>query len=167
MYLIATDQPDRISSLLENRLSDVGLDTTATDVVLTRMLAVQNTYLKTFQSLGALGLLLGTIGLAIAQLRSAIERRSELGLLQAIGFSKQRVGGTILVESAVQLVIGMGCGTLCAIIAVVPLLIASQTPPPVIEPLLAVVVIATVGMAAGWLSARTVMRMPLLQAMRN
>ncbi len=167
MYLIASDEPDRVSSLLENRLSDVGLDTTSTEVVLARMLAVQNTYLKTFQSLGALGLLLGTIGLAIAQLRSAIERRSELGLLQAIGFSKQRVGRTNLVESAVQLAIGMGCGAMCAIIAVVPLLVASQSPPPVIEPLLSVVCIAAVGMAAGWLSARQVMSMPLLQAMRN
>ena len=166
-YLIATDKPERVSSLLENRLSDVGMDTTSTAVVLTRMLAVQNTYLKTFQSLGALGLLLGTIGLAIAQLRSAIERRSELGLLQAIGFSKQRVGRSILVESAVQLAIGIGCGAVCAIIAVGPLLIASNTPPPVLEPLLAVAGIAIVGMAAGFLSARQVMRMPLLQAMRS
>ena len=34
---------------------------------------MQNTYLSTFQSLGGLGLLLGTIGLAALQLRNVLE----------------------------------------------------------------------------------------------
>ena len=53
---------------------------------LAQFLAVQNTYLSTFQSLGALGLLLGTIGLAVVQLRSVLERRGELALMRAGGF---------------------------------------------------------------------------------
>ncbi len=166
-FLIDTNDPQRISGLLENRLSDLGMDTTSTELVLSRMLAVQNTYLKTFQSLGALGLLLGTIGLAIAQLRSALERRGELGLLQAIGFSRQRVGRSILIENSVQLAIGMGCGALCAVIAVAPLLIVSQTPPPLVQPLVSIAGIAVVGILAGLIAVRQVMRTPLLQAIRG
>ncbi len=45
---------------------------------LMNLMAVQNTYLSTFQSLGGLGLILGTFGLAVVQLRSAMERRGEL-----------------------------------------------------------------------------------------
>ncbi len=44
---------------------------------------VQNTYLSAFQLLGTLGLLLGTIGLGISQLRGAMERRSELAAMRA------------------------------------------------------------------------------------
>jgi acetyl-CoA carboxylase carboxyltransferase component len=41
-------------------------------------LAVQNSYISAFQSLGALGLVLGTFGIAAVQLRSIFERRKEL-----------------------------------------------------------------------------------------
>ena len=49
--------------------------------------AVENTYLSTFQTLGGLGLLVGTVGLAAVLLRNVLERRRELALLarSAIG----------------------------------------------------------------------------------
>ena len=46
-------------------------------------LAVENTYLATFQALGGLGLLLGALGLAVVLLRSVWERRGELALLRS------------------------------------------------------------------------------------
>ena len=47
--------------------------------------AVQNTYLSTFQVLGGLGLLLGSVGLGVVVLRNVLERRGELALLLAVG----------------------------------------------------------------------------------
>ena len=41
---------------------------------------VENTYISTFQTLGALGLLLGTVGLAAVLARNVLERRRELAL---------------------------------------------------------------------------------------
>ncbi len=52
-------------------------------------LAVENTYLATFQALGGLGLLLGAGGLAIVLLRGVWERRSELALLAGAGLSRR------------------------------------------------------------------------------
>ncbi len=92
--------------------------------VLSGMLAVQNTYLRTFQSLGALGLLLGTIGLAVAQLRSVLERRQELAVMRAIGFTRRRLASVVMRETAVLLLLGIGCGALCAVVAV----LASRVP---------------------------------------
>ena len=60
------------------------------------MLAVQNTYLETFQSLGALGLLLGTLGLATVQFRSVLERRQELALMRAAGFRRGRLAKMVM-----------------------------------------------------------------------
>ena len=72
---------------LESTLAEEGFDVVDAREQLAQFLAVQNTYLSTFQSLGALGLLLGTIGLAVVQLRSVLERRGELALMRAGGFT--------------------------------------------------------------------------------
>ena len=82
------DHREPIASALESRLGDIGMDVSDSATVLSGMLAVQNTYLRTFQSLGALGLLLGTIGLAVSQFRSVLERRRELAVMRALGFTR-------------------------------------------------------------------------------
>ena len=69
-----------------NRPSSHGFHVTPTAQRLEAYLAVENTYLSTFQALGGLGLLLGALGLAVVLLRSAWERRGELALMRALGF---------------------------------------------------------------------------------
>ena len=91
---------------------DPGFDATDAAGQLAGFLAVQNTYLSTFQSLGALGLLLGTIGLAVVQLRSVLERRGELALMRATGFRRGRLVRMVVWENAVLLVGWIG-GRLC------------------------------------------------------
>src|SRR5690606_20869754 len=83
-------------------------------------LAVQNTYLSTFQTIGLLGLLLGTIGLAIVQLRSVLERRSELALMRAAGFRRRRLVRMVLWENSVLLLGGLGVGSVAAAVATLP-----------------------------------------------
>ena len=60
--------------------------------------AVQNTYLNTFQVLGGLGLLLGSLGLGVVVMRNVQERKSELALLRAIGFEKRTIKRFVLGE---------------------------------------------------------------------
>ena len=67
---------------------------------------VENTYLSTFQALGGLGLLLGTIGLAAVMFRNVLERRRELALLRAVGYDAASVSTMILAEAALLLVAG-------------------------------------------------------------
>ena len=55
----------KVVSVLEKNLGDQGFDATKTVDRLKDLQAIQNTYLSTFQSLGALGLLLGTFGLML------------------------------------------------------------------------------------------------------
>lgn len=168
-FLIACGEADRepISRALENRLGDVGMDVSDARTVLSGMLAVQNTYLRTFQSLGALGLLLGTIGLAVSQLRSVLERRRELAVLRAIGFTRRRLAAMVMNETASLLLAGIGCGAICAILAVIPHALLSGLDPPVIEPLLIVAGIIVFGMLAGALAVRRVVRMPLMESLRS
>jgi len=167
VFLIRSDEPETARGVLENRLGDLGMDVTDTHTVLARLMAVQNTYLKTFQSLGALGLLLGTVGLAIAQLRSALERQGELAVMRAIGFARRRLAAAVMLETASVLAVGIGCGVLCAALAVAPYLITGQSRPPIAAPILAVILIAAVGLLAGLLAVARVVRLPLVSSLRK
>ncbi len=160
------ERSSEVSSVLENRLGDVGMDVTDTHELLAGMLAVQNTYLRTFQSLGALGLLLGTIGLAIAQLRGVLERRSELAIMRAVGFTRRRLAALVLSETMTLLLIGIGCGAGCAVLAVLPYALTSGLKPPIAEPLLVLAGITLFGMLAAVVSLRRVIQMPLLASLR-
>ena len=81
-----TDAP-HVAALLTRALQDRGLELTTAAERLNAFNAVQNTYLNTFQILGGLGLLLGSAGLGVVALRNILERRGELALLRAVGFT--------------------------------------------------------------------------------
>jgi ABC-type lipoprotein release transport system permease subunit len=168
-FLFACDRREAagVAKILENRLGDVGMDVSETHQVLSGMLAVQNTYLRTFQSLGALGLLLGTIGLAVAQLRSVLERRQELAVLRAIGFTRGRLSSVVMLETGGLLALGIGCGVLCAVLAVLPHAVLGGFLPPIGEPLLLTAVILGLGLLAGLLAVRRVATLPLLESLRS
>ena len=159
-------QKTRVASVLEDRLGDIGMDLSDSADVLSGMLAVQNTYLRTFQSLGALGLLLGTIGLAVSQLRSVLERRQELAVMRAVGFRRSRLAAVVMSETVTLLMMGIGCGAVCAMLAVLPHAVLNGLKPPVVEPMLIVLGIILFGMTAGLLAVRRVMSLPLLESLR-
>lgn len=160
------DAAEALTTALETRLSDAGIDVQSTDRVLAGMLAVQNTYLRTFQSLGALGLLLGTIGLAVAQLRGALQRRGELAVLRAIGFTRWRLAGLMLRENAFLLLMGVGCGVLTALLAVMPALSQRTGQVPVAEPLVILAAILLFGFLAGMIAVIRVATLPLIESLR-
>jgi ABC-type antimicrobial peptide transport system permease subunit len=72
--------------------------------------------------LGALGLLLGTFGLAAVVLRNALERRREFALLQAVGFGRRAIAGVVLAENLWMLAAGIVLGTVTALVAILPAL---------------------------------------------
>ena len=83
---------------------------------------VENTYLSTFQALGGLGLLLGTLGLALVLFRNAAERRREWALLAAVGYRRRDFAALGFWENAFVLTAGLGAGALSALLAVFPVL---------------------------------------------
>jgi ABC-type antimicrobial peptide transport system permease subunit len=127
VVLARVEPPDqeRVLRLLSDELGEYGAAARTTASVLAGYLQVQNTYLSTFELLGALGLMLGTIGLAVVLVRTVIERRGELALLAAIGFRTGARVWLVLAENAFLLVTGLMLGTLCALVGVLPAILAS------------------------------------------
>ena len=85
-----------VKDILDLALADRGFDATPTAERLDAFLAVENTYLSTFQALGGLGLILGALGLAVVLLRGVWERRAELALLRALGWRRLMLGWLVI-----------------------------------------------------------------------
>jgi predicted lysophospholipase L1 biosynthesis ABC-type transport system permease subunit len=159
-FLLRKAPPD-----LEDQLADYGFDVMSSRERLAAFHRVENTYLSTFQSLGALGLLLGTAGLAVVLLRNVLERRRELALLRATGYRSRDLAVLVFAENALLLVSGLVIGGVCALVAIAPAFVArggrfSWS----LAVLLGAVLLA--GLLASLFAARAAVRAPLLQALR-
>jgi ABC-type antimicrobial peptide transport system permease subunit len=156
-----------VASLLDRALADRGFEVTPTAARLASYLAVENTYLSTFQALGGLGLLLGSLGLAVVLLRSIWERRGELALLRALGFRRAALGWLLLAENAFLLLLGLAAGTASALVAVAPHLLGGPGALPWRELLALLAGVLAVGLAAGAAAAVATLRAPLIPALRR
>jgi ABC-type antimicrobial peptide transport system permease subunit len=117
-----------IAKKLSSELGDYSVSVdTAVDRLKTYQ-NVQNTYLETFQTLGALGLMLGTLGLAVVLVRTVIERKAELALLASLGFSAAARVTLVLSENAFLLVLGLAVGTISAVIGIIPAVVRETRP---------------------------------------
>lgn len=105
---------------IQDGFDDIGAEVIGTGERIAQFHKVENTYLSTFQTLGGLGLLLGTVGLATVVLRNVLERRRELALLAAVGYRRQHFLLTIVAENVVLLAGGLAIGAVCAGLAVAP-----------------------------------------------
>ena len=158
--------PSNIAKL-EDRFGDQGFDARSAPKLLSNFMAVQNTYLSTFQTLGALGLVLGTFGLAAVQIRGVIERKKELGLMRAVGFSGGRLAKMILLENAWLLLMGLSVGVAAALFTTVPHWLLGAATIPWRDLVILFTVILLVGLIASWLGSRVISRMPLLESLRT
>ena len=156
-----------VSATLSRALQDVGLELTPTVQRLNQFNAVQNTYLGTFQILGGLGLLLGSAGLGIVVLRNVLERRGELALLTAVGFTRASLQKLVLGEHAALLLLGLGLGTVCAVVAVLPAILAPARQLPWLSLSLTLGAVVLNGLLWTWLATRYAVRGDLLRALRN
>jgi ABC-type antimicrobial peptide transport system permease subunit len=163
-FLIKGNQQD--AEILEDRLGDQGFDARSAAQLLAEFQKVQNTYINTFQTLGALGLLLGTLGLAAVQIRSVLERRKELGLMRSVGFSRGQLSRMVLMENAWLLLLGLGVGIGSALFATLPHYWIGGASVPWIDLALLFAIILATGLLAGLFASRILARMPLVQSLR-
>ena len=155
-----------LSQVLERRLSDSGFDATPAVQKLAAYRAVENTYLSTFQTLGGLGLVLGTIGLGIVLLRNAMERSGELATLRAFGFRRSTLSRMLLAENIFLLLIGLLIGSVSALIAVGPHLMAPGASVPWGSLGVTLALVFLVGAIASTVAAFLALRLPLLPALK-
>lgn len=174
-YFLVAAPPAEVKAVgatLAAGLSRYGWDATSTAQRIAEFKAVENTYMAAFQTLGGLGLVLGTLGLATVLFRNILERRGELGLLRAVGFRRSAIGWLVMAENEFLLLAGIGIGAGCALIAVAPQLLraaggllgGAEAIGSIAGTLGLVLLIGT---ASGLLAIYAALRTPLLQALRR
>src|SRR5205807_6014505 len=158
--------PRDAAATLESALSDYGLHVQLSAARMAEFHKVENTYLSTFRSLGTLGLVLGTVGLAAILLRNALERRRELALLRAVGYLPQHLAAMVLAENVLLLLLGLTTGTVCALLAIAPAVSLRGGHLPAVSLSLLLVAVLVAGIAASLAATAAALRSPLLKALR-
>jgi ABC-type antimicrobial peptide transport system permease subunit len=161
-------QASTIAARLGDAMADHGADATSTTERLAQFHRVENTYLSTFQALGGLGLVLGTIGLATVLLRNVLERRRELALLRAVGFRGSHVLTMVVAENVLLLGCGLLAGAVCAGLAIAPAIAERGGRFPVTSggALLLFAVFMT-GLVSSIVAMNAATRAPLLSSLRS
>ncbi|MDD4109655.1 MAG: FtsX-like permease family protein, partial [Prolixibacteraceae bacterium] len=106
---------------------DFGWEMTPAAKRLVEFYSVTNTYLSIFLALGALGMILGTLGLAVILARTILERRREIALMQAIGFSFRQLFRFLVNEYLLLLAAGVITGLLTAVLATLPAFLSANS----------------------------------------
>jgi hypothetical protein len=153
--------------LLERALADHGVEVTSTKDRLEAYLAVENTYLSTFQALGGLGLVLGSLGLSVVLLRAVWERRAELALLRALGYSRLALGWLVLAENASLLLLGLLIGAASALLSILPQLARGEGSVPWLNLSFLFAGVLAAALTASAVATALTLRAPIVPALRR
>lgn len=160
------DKADAVGRALTRSFEDIGLQITPAPKRLAEFNAVQNTYMAVFQVLGGLGLIVGTAGLGMVLVRNVSERRGELALLIAIGFTQRDLRRLLLIEHAMLLTLGVAIGVGAAVPAVWPAIRQSASGSTVGVTIVIVAMIALSGSIWVTLATHWAMRGRLIDSLR-
>ena len=163
---VAPARADEVARVLEERLEPYGVDAQDTARRLAAYHQVENTYLSTFQALGGLGLVLGVVGLAAVIARNVLERRRELALLAATGFTRRDLGRVVAGEQLGLLAAGLVIGLAAALVAIAPVLVARGGRLPALS-FVWLALVALAGVISTLFATRLVRRLPIVASLRS
>jgi ABC-type antimicrobial peptide transport system permease subunit len=161
-------QAPALAAQIEDAMADLGADATSTAERLAQFHRVENTYLSTFQALGGLGLVLGTIGMATVLLRNVLERRRELALLGAVGFRSGHVLTMVVAENVLLLGCGLLAGAVCAGLAIAPAIAERGGRFPITgSGIVLIIGVFITGLLSSLVAINAATRAPLLASLRS
>jgi len=106
---------DRQAALLEREFLANGMQTIPIDTVAKEIVQQINGVFTLFRAFLGLGLIIGVSGLGIITVRAIRERRLEIGMMRAIGYTKRMVVTNFALESSFISFLGIVIGTLLGI----------------------------------------------------
>jgi hypothetical protein len=156
-----------LSEYLSTRLGTRGFDPVPSVERLQEFYVVESSYLRMFLVLGGLGLLLGSAGMGILVLRHVLERRGELALLRAVGYTRDQAAGVVMAEHRFLVLAGLLAGTLASGLAIAPSALRPGNHLPL--GLLAIFLGGTAALSLAWIwiATRVALRAPLVPALRH
>jgi ABC-type antimicrobial peptide transport system permease subunit len=139
-----------LQSQVETAVRDAGGRVMLTRDVLGAFHQIENTYIAIFNVLGSLGVILGSLGLAIVVARNLRERRGEFAVLTAIGIPREVLGRMVFAEFGRLVLWGMLIGMAASTIAVWPNRAGLPAGPTLLLVAALSVGIVVLNIASGW-----------------
>lgn len=169
MFLVDTDGPEKevAKEPLTTGLRDFGAEFIHTPQKLAEFKTVENTYLSIFALLGGLGLALGGVGLGLVVLLNVLERRGELAMMRAVGFSRTEIGKMIFYEHTFLMLCGLIFGVVAGSLSVWPVVADDAARIPYVLLGSMVVCIALSGLLWIWIASVFALRGNVLQGLRD
>jgi len=163
------DVPDTTSVIadLQTGMRNYGPEIVKTTDRLLSFYTIENTYLNIFLMLGALGLLIGTLGLGILIFRITFEQIPEYALLLSLGFAKPIIQRLVMREKLFLMLVSVLIGLIPAVLSGLPTLISSLYDSLWIwVPAISLLVILS-GTIFSFVAIRMAFKQNLVQALRN
>ncbi len=125
VFLIDVPDTSSVVADLQTGMRNYGPEIVRTTDRLLSFYTIENTYLNIFLMLGALGLLIGTLGLAILIFRITFEQIPEYALLLSLGFSKSIIQRMVMREKLFLMTFSVFIGLVPAVLSGLPTLMSS------------------------------------------
>ena len=161
LFLADVKSPAGVEALrdrLATATADAGGKVELTRDVLMAFHQIENTYIAIFNVLGALGVVLGSLGLALVVARNLRERRGEFAVLTAIGLPQAVLARMVFAEFGRLVLWGLAVGAFASLVAIWPSLTALPAAPTLALAAAMLAGIATLNLASGWLIFRWSLR---------
>jgi putative ABC transport system permease protein len=170
---VAGADDKEVAREIEASLLETGAQAESLREIMREFTAIQVGFFRLIQGFMGLGLVVGVAAVGVIAFRTVVERRQQIGMLRAIGYTRSMVGLTFLIESIFIAFMGVLSGVVFALILAWQLITEEFSPSGDVAfsvPWLQLVII--VGSAFGFalimtlLPARQAARIPIAQALR-
>lgn len=167
VFLVDVSDTASVVADLQTGMRNYGPEISSTTDRLLSFYTVENTYLNIFLMLGALGLLIGTLGLGILIFRITFEQIPEYTLLLSLGFSKPIIQRMVMREKLFLMIVSVLTGLIPAVLSGLPTLMSSLYASLWIWlPAISILVILS-GAVFSFAAIRLAFKQNLVQALRN
>jgi putative ABC transport system permease protein len=107
---------EETAKLLERNYRDVGMDAEASEILVAEEQEAFRQILGAMKLFLGLGLIVGVLSLGIVTARSVIERRQEIGMLRALGYTGNMIRRIFIIEMTYTVALGAIIGVACSIL---------------------------------------------------
>jgi hypothetical protein len=167
VFLVDVKDTASVVTDLQSGMRNYGPEISRTTDRLLSFYTVENTYLNIFLMLGALGLLIGTLGLGILIFRITFEQIPGYALLLSLGFSKASIQRLVMREKFFLMLVAVLIGLIPAVLSGLPTLLSSlYTGLWIWLPAISILVILS-GTIFSLLAIRMAFKQNLVQALRE
>jgi putative ABC transport system permease protein len=106
---------DEVAKNIESSFLKNGMQAIAIQTMILEGIKAMNQFFNLFIAFMGLGLVIGIAGLGIITIRSVHERRQEIGMMRAIGFKREMILSSFIIETSIVAILGILIGTFLGI----------------------------------------------------